>query len=538
MPRPATIADHFYRQKSSYNAHNDSAFRRARDGVTSVGHGANWHYKSEPDWLKGIELARDIVRNDMLVGQGIRRLVNNVMQDGFDPDPDTGSEELNSRLKERWYEWAMNRNKCDLAREHEFNQQAKLALHQQLVDGDHLMLPNMSGRLEGVEAHRLRKPKGTTQNVFHGVKIDPETRERLEYWVTKENVNPWREVTHVRDVVKYKARDAEGNPLAFHIYDPRRTSQTRGITCLAPIVDPVGMHDDIQFAKLVQQQVTSCITFIRNRGKDWDPGGEDGQHGDSTDETWSNGNSYSRQSWVPGTEILSDRDETIMGFSPNIPGDGWIDQSMQIMAIISVNLELPLIVMLLDATATNFSGWRGALDQAKVGWRNIQHYMRDRMHRPVYEWQVRRWLEESRVQKGPGGKLWQEAARLGSREAAFRCSWRLPGWSYVEPLKDASAEILQRRNLLNSPRNLAALRGYDWDEIVSATVEDHGNAIIAALQRAEEINGKFKDAGITWRDILNGGTPDRISVSLSDQSGDTHDQPADKPIAKPKSVEQ
>ena len=62
-----------------------------------------------------------------------------------------------------------------------------------------------------------------------------------------------------------------------------------------------------------------------------------------------------------------------------------------LLGILAVNLDLPLCVFLLDASETNYSGFRGAIDQARHRWREIQSWMMGSFHGPVYEWKVRQW---------------------------------------------------------------------------------------------------------------------------------------------------
>jgi len=46
-------------------------------------------------------------------------------------------------------------------------------------------------------------------------------------------------------------------------------------------------------------------------------------------------------------------------------------------------------VFLLDASETNFSGFRGEIDQARQRWREVQSWRMGSFHGPVYEWKVR-----------------------------------------------------------------------------------------------------------------------------------------------------
>ena len=76
---------------------------------------------------------------------------------------------------------------------------------------------------------------------------------------------------------------------------------------------------------------------------------------------------------------------------PTLPGLQFFEHSQMLLGILAVNLDLPLCVFLLDASETNYSGFRGAIDQARQRWREIQSWMMGSFHGPVYEWKVRQW---------------------------------------------------------------------------------------------------------------------------------------------------
>ena len=97
-----SLADAFTDLRSDYNAAMNTRFRKRLTGVASAGSGADYHYRSQADHLRMMELSRSFDRNDMVVGQGITRLVDNVLQQGIKLDPETGSEDLDRYLLERW----------------------------------------------------------------------------------------------------------------------------------------------------------------------------------------------------------------------------------------------------------------------------------------------------------------------------------------------------------------------------------------------------------------------------------------------------
>lgn len=487
--------------RSDYAAAKASRFRRRRTGIASGGSGADYHYRNEGDYLRLIEQARDMDRNDAAVGPVINQAVNCTLQCGFTLEPRTGDRKLDADLYYRWEDWAEDPEKCDIQAEHTFDDLTALAFRDQLVAGDDIALFTDTGALQLIEGHRVRTPSGTKRNVVHGVLLD-DHRRRIQYWVTKDDIEPSTPLRRVSDVQAYDTRDAEGNRQIAHLYNPKRVTQTRGVTALAPIFDVLGMFEDLNFAKLVQAQIVSCIAIFRMRTEQGPPG--DMQLGEAVEEQRGDGSTRIVEGIAPGLEITGAPGETLEGFSPNVPNPEFFPHVKLILTLVSINLGLPLFTVLLDASDTNFSGWRGAYDQAKMGWRRNQKAIVSRWYKPIYRWKVRQWLAEDPA-------LRNAAQRNGID--IFGHKWTPPGWPYIEPLKDASADLLRVRNGLISPRRLHAERGRDWEEVADEIVADNAYAIRRAKRMAAKLNTQFPDDPVHWRELLSLPTPDGVQIS-------------------------
>jgi len=487
----ASMAEAYEGLRSDYEAARTSRYRRRRTGVAAMGSGADYHYRSEADYLRMMELSRDLYRNDSVLPQGLERAAANIFQEGLLLDPQTGDKGLDTALLDRWKEWSEDPDKCHVAGELPFNAQASLAWTQSQVDGDIFVLPLREGSLQLVEAHRVRTPRNTRRNVVHGILLD-DRRKRLEYWITKEDIDPDRSIAKVSDITAYAARDRDGRKQVLHIYDPKRATQTRGVTAFAPIVDMIGMHDDTQFAKLVQQQIVSCIAFFRERSEMFGGAGT-AQLGEQEAEAQGDGSTRVIEHIAPGLEFRGAPGEKLSGFSPNVPNPEWFPHAQLILTFISINVGLPLQVFLLDPSKTNFSGWRGAIDQARIGFRRHQRRISQQLHRPVYEWKVRQWASEDPALR----------VRLTADERmVLTHSWNCPEWKYIQPEVEAKADALRIEKLLVSPRRRAAERGVDWDRLRAEIVEDNTQLLREAKQAALDLNAEFEEDPVSWREVL------------------------------------
>lgn len=494
--------------RNDYSATRPSKFRRDRPGLPAMGASADYHLRNGATWLKALEYARDLDRNDTIIGPMLDRAADSTIQDGIDPDPQTGDPKLDADLLARWWDWSESAEECDLAGEMSFDMLEWHLFRQGfLVDGDAVVLLTDKGKLQVVEAHRIRTPSNTKQNVVNGVLLD-DRRRRLEYWITVDDINPNQPLKNVRDVNQIPVRDAKGNRQVSHIYHPKRVSQTRGVSALWPMLDAAGMFEDINFAAMIKQQISACFAIFHEQAFDISASG-DTPIGERTSELLPGGGSRTLESIVPGMRIIGKPGEKLQGFSPNVPGTEFVPHMRLILTQLSINLGLPLCVAMLDASETNFSGFRGAVDQARLGFRRNQRALRDRFHRPVYLWKVRDWILQDPA---------LERAARRKKIDIFSHDWKFPSWPYIDPYKDANADTVRLKGGLISPRRQQAERGLDWRATCGESVEDHALAIRLAKKTAQEINSEFPEDPdpCRWRDLVNLPTSEGVSLKLTE----------------------
>lgn len=527
--RAATIRDNLPGISSDYSASKSSRFRRKRTGISLAGSGADYHYRNESDYLRLLEYARDMDRNDALVGQLVDRVVDNTIQDGFRLEPATGSAAVDARLWRLWHDWADDPEQCDTQGEFTFRELERFAFRQHLVDGDVFALTTEQESLQLLESHRCRTPnRSKRQNLINGVQLD-ENRRRMRYYFTRDDIDPTRIVTF-GEMEPYDARDGDGYRQVLHVFNPKRCTQTRGVTAFAPIFDHCGMIEDIEFARMVQQQIVSCFGFIEEQvtGTESLPS-VDTQLGARTSETQSDGSVATVEGLSPGTIVRPGVGKKYTAFSPHVPPAEFFDHMKHVLSIIGINLGAPLVLVLLDASETNFSGWRGAIDQARLGFRRNQGNQCKRFNRPVYIWKVRQWLvsdlELIRL---------VNAAKSDPAFNVFGHQWGKPSWPYIEPMTDTQANALRMVTCQTSPRRMVNETGAEWETIVDEKTADVGYAIRKAKDEAAAINAKYPDEPVSWRDVFSLPLPQGLTLSLM---GSPQQEKQSKPPTKDASQE-
>lgn len=499
--KPATIAKQFADIRADYEMTRNTRFVRKRRGVAARGSGADYHFRTETDYYDSIEQARDMDRNDAVIGILADRRVDNIVQGGFKLDPKTGDKALDLDLWQRWQAFTQDPDSCDICGELTWQEIERACCRAECIDGDIVVIGTDEGSFQVVEAH-LIQTKGRQADTFLGVTTN-EYGKRLQYHVMEEK----NEFGTFGDSTPIDVRDTDGRRQVFHVYDPTRISATRGVTKLHAIFAYAGMLEDINFAKLVQQQAASCYAILHEYSSQPALPNLKG-YGETTTEQTATGDTRTIDGIGPGMEYFGQQGEKLTGFSPNIPNSEYFQQVRLILQILGVNFGLPLCLVLMDGSETNFSGWRGAVDEARKGFVADQQNLVRRLHRPAYEWWLSREMDEDAAL--------QRAAQQ-ARINIYAHNWNLPTWSYIEPVADAEGDAVQLRNALTSPRRLHAARGNDWEELSEEIVDDNLYAITNASAKAAEFNAANPTAPpITWRDLIALPMPEGQTLALQD----------------------
>lgn len=506
-PKTFDVSAAFGAMRSDYAAAKETQYMRGRTGIALGGSGEDYHFRNEAEFFKILEYARDFDRNDMHVSAFVDRVKTNTLQGGFTLDPQTGDKQLNNVLWQLWDDWANDPQRCDASGRNTFAELIEQVFRSRIVDGEMFALLTDDG-VQLVESHRCKNPGGG-ENVVLGIELN-ERRKPIRYHFS-EDVLEARVAGYIAGpTVPIDAFDERGRPQVLHVLTRRRPSQTRGVSAFAPIFSTLDKIEDITFAKMLQQQIVSCFAILRERALKSDGNGypeptplgpqEVVQTGASTGAT-----TETLEGVAPGMIVTGQPGEKLTGFSPNVPNAEFFQHYESMLTIVSINLGLPLMLALLRPDGS-YSAYRGAIDQARFGFRANQQALLRTFSKPVYRWLLDRWADETPA-------LADARRRLG--EAYYRHRWNLPAFPYIEPVADAQSDLMRLANGLISPRRLHAERGRDWDDVVVETIADLSYAIRRAKKAAAKINSRFDDGmPVHWRELMPLPTATGQSISL------------------------
>lgn len=522
------------RARADYRmANRSNPQTRARGGVPSQGAGADYHYRNESSYLWMQEVAWDIYRNNMAVGSITDRAIENWLQDGFRYNPQTGDESLDADVKQWWEEVRNDPKECDPAWEYTFDEQTEFVARQACVAGDTFGVPlggdeDFDGTVEIRESHTCRSPSSNNikENVVLGIEKVPNTRRPKAFWFLKEEINPHK-LQRIRkdDLQPMPAFDEDGERNVFHVRIAKRSSQSRGVSCYAPIIDPASYHDDVQYLKMVQARAASLFVFVRKRLQGFDPAYLNAELRMGRDVTAEKlkGEQYTQNAAQyrevgAGSALEGLPGEEIEPWSANIPNPEFFPHAKMLLTFMSINLGMPLVLALMDASETNFSGWRGAFEQAKMGFRSRQRSLARHWHTPYIRFKILKRAEQDPVWR----KYIERTTNPRSRINIFRGRWDFPGWPYIEPMKDATAGLIRLANAQTSPRRFARENGNEWDEISQETVDDRAAHYARGVEKAKQLI-KEHDLDMTVDELAIRlaplPMPERVQISLSADMG-------------------
>jgi capsid protein len=246
--------------------------RMVRDRHTPpTGADADYRWLGESRYYRVVEQARSMQDEDAVIGPALKMSRRKTVgPNGFSFDPQTESKRYNQQWWERFNEYSQDKSQCDVKGHRTFAQMCGLLYSQALTCGDILAVGVEDAnqiKIQAWEADQIRTPStkrnndvaATTRTVL-GVEMN-RIGERLSYYVA------------TRFGLTGTARDQDIKPIqvkhpglgldqAWHIYNAYRFSQTRGVTALYSAFPTADYFEDINFAKLVQSLVCSCIGFV------------------------------------------------------------------------------------------------------------------------------------------------------------------------------------------------------------------------------------------------------------------------------------
>lgn len=249
----------------------------------------------------------------------------------------------------------------------------------------------------------------------------------------------------------------------LHIYDPLEAQQVRGLSRLTPAIVKLFMLDAYDDAELDRKKTAAMFAgFVKRNADGGDPFEEDegeGVEGYGPEQAPRAG----LLPMEPGLIQYLDDGEEIQWASPADVGGSYEAFQYRTLMQIAAAMGVPYMFLTGDMVKANYSNTRAALLDFRRRVEAFQHgVLVFQFCRAVWA----RWLDLAIL---TGSKISARGEDLADLEQP---DWLPPRWEWMDPQKDANAEIAQINAKLKSRTQALAERGCDAEQVDQEIAED------------------------------------------------------------------
>ena len=460
-----------------------AAYNRLRNDWSNTTFSADAAVRYDRQRIRNI--VRELILGNSYASAAVRRIVTNVVGRGIMPQShlqaDTTESEpfrkppgwrpigeaeaarFQNAAEDLWGEFAET---SDVAGRQTFYEQQDTVEEALTTDGEILVhLPALEPRgrplpfgVELIECDRLVTPmdQWSNGNIRDGVEIDPATGAPIAYHVTDYQPGDSLGVLNFGKTRRIPRFDENGWPRMLHLFRARRPGQTRGYSDYAPCLDVFEDLHRYWEAELVASRVAACYCgFVKSpyAGEYQQNAGQPAPEGGGRIEDMEPGRIWYG---MPGEEITFG--------SPLRPNAQFGPFTEILLRAIGVCHGLPLELIALDFSKTNYSSARASLLEARRTFQSKQGFQVGRLGKPVWGLVLRHGIMLGRLQ-APGF-----AARQRDYLASF---WTPPCWGWVDPVKEELASRESIRSFLSTHAEELAAQGRDMDQTFEQCAREH-----------------------------------------------------------------
>ena len=499
-------------QASGYSEAGASRNRRSMKGFTAKSSSPNEDINWNSMLLR--QRGRMLFMSSPVARSAIETNRTKVVGTGLTPKPELDLDLLHltpdaakawqRKTVREWTMWASKKENCDAIGMNNFAGMQQLVVSNSLVNGDLIGVRQMrdptplnpySLRIQLVEADRIstpntmrlipggswtdgRNPKNGNR-IFDGVEIDSKGR-AVAIYVCNVYPNQMLRETDKMAWERVQLHSPRTGLLNYvQIMDTERPDQYRGVSYLAPVIEPMLNITRYTQSEVIAAMIQSWFTaWIKTETNPAAFPLAEASYGDDDNPELPPDRNISDNSMEyemgPGNVLHLEKDEDVKFGAPSIPTPGFDTFVKVLCKEIGAALNIPYDVLLKEFNAS-YSASRAALMEAWEAFRMRRAMLVERFCQPVYEI----WLAEAVA-------LGRISAPGFFTDPVIRAAWCKAEWlgpvqGQLDPTKEVKADIL------------AVQHGFKTHEQV--TREYGGGDWLENVERLKEENKLLADAG-------------------------------------------
>ncbi|RWC47964.1 MAG: phage portal protein [Mesorhizobium sp.] len=305
-------------------------------------------------------------------------------------------------------------------------------------------------KVQVIESDRVCNPfrMSDTETLIAGVEHSKDGVPIAVHVADRHPGDPLRKPTSWRRV---PMRYNDGRAIVIQLFDRLRPDQTRGIPYLAPVVEALKSLGDYTDAEVRAAVVSAMFTvFVKNS-----PDSESNPL-PTTDASGTSGKEEIELGSGAVIDLAEGEDVTFANpMRPNPQFDAFVTAFLR---QIGVALELPFELLIKHFTAS-YSASRAALEMAYHSFRRRRTWLVRNFCQVVYEWVMEEAIILGRIE-APG--FFDDPLK---RAAWLNATWTGPVRISLDPLKDANADEVDRKNGFKTSQQIMTERtGGDFED--------------------------------------------------------------------------
>jgi lambda family phage portal protein len=389
-------------------------------------------------------------RQDSLFSGIINRALDNIVGSVFDFVPSTGDPELD-KVAKSFITKRMTKKVCDASGQFDFSSLLKIALRGVWNDGASVLTQRKNGSMLAFEADQLESPNqvgqnGSARRIVNGIELNKLNR-HIAYWIRQ------RETRGDFGAGIHAASNSKriSSSRVFYPAYKTRIGQTSGVPFLASILKRHNKINNYLDYESVAAEINAMLAWQIKRSDTGvpTPGNEANTDTAST---------YDRVEKIePGMLFDLDPGESVEMVGSQRPGDNFEPYLINCLRIIGVGIGMPLELIMLDFSRTNYSSARASLGEARRMFRVWQKFAGTEICLPWHTWQITRGIA---------------LGELPARPELFNTRIQWPAWEYIEPVKEATGNRISMEDNVKSPSEVIRERGAEPIEVFQEIADD------------------------------------------------------------------
>lgn len=398
-------------------------------------------------------------RNSDIIAGLIGILERNIVGTGFRVQPLTDNEDLNTILAETFNEWQYPEN-CDVTGTQAFYEICKMNVRRTEVDGGILLVKTWGGnkrfpfQLQAREVDDLDSngiTKFGNNAVVNGIEVDSKQKP-VAYHFKVFSADGWFTGKTERILAKN----------VFPLWRKNLPSQIREMSPLTPAIARINDTEEYLDTISVKEKILASLAAFIKRAL---PSGSTGRGMSAVKQSsdYDPQTGYKKKRISPGMIMDLQPGDDVTSVVPSGQAANTKELTTLFQRLVGAGQGLSYESTSRDMSEVNYSSARQGLLEDQRTYADWQEWLVIHFLRKVYEEVI-----TSAVLAGTVviPDFWQNKAKY------LKHRWIEPGWSWIDPLKEANANKTAINTGQDNLANICARVGYDWREIMEQRAKE------------------------------------------------------------------